>query len=93
MRPVSLLDEPLENPPLDTLLAPELPLDDDDDDDPESPETLGAPPCLDAVAGSGSRGLTRVYPCPSTTRPDPLGRSGRLMPPPPASMMTYPPFA
>lgn len=92
MRPVSLLDPPLENPPLDTLAVPELPLD-DDDDDPESPPTLGAPPCFEAVVGSDSRGLTRVYPSPSTTRPAPLGRSGRpTPPPPPVSMTAYPPL-
>ena len=93
---MSPLDAPLENPPLDTLLDPELPLDDEeeeppDDEDADSPDT-GAPPGLDAGDGSDSRGLTRVYPNPSTTRPFPLGRSERTTPPPsPTSMTLNPP--
>src|SRR5689334_3569950 len=78
------LEPPLVNPWLVTL-DPELLLDDDD-------STLdGDPPLsLDAVVGCGSRGWTRVYPSPSSTRPFPLGRLG-LDPPPPSSITTYPP--
>ena len=80
-------------PPPDTTAPPPPP--------PAGAEPLDAePPLEDAmdpgdermgVAGSASRGRTRVYPNPSTARPVPLGCSGAPEPPPGSVMMMLPP--